>query len=102
MAAHIQHSGGSSRLFLWVWFWLLLFTAIEIALAYQHLALALMVGALLALSVVKSALIMGYFMHLRFEKPSLFFTLVPALVFLLCMMFVSFPDSVRIHLLAPR
>jgi hypothetical protein len=41
-------------------------------------------------------------MHLRFEKLSLVLTLVPVLVFMICMMFISFPDSVRIHLLAPK
>ncbi len=94
-------SGGNS-LFVWVWFWLLFLTALEVVLAYRHLALLMMIVILLGLSVMKSALIMAYFMHLKFERLSLVFTVVPAIVFMLCMMFISFPDSIRIHLLAPR
>jgi hypothetical protein len=45
---------------------------------------------------------MAYFMHLKFERMSLILTLIPALVILICLMFISFPDSVRIHQLTPR
>jgi cytochrome c oxidase subunit 4 len=85
-----------------VWLWLLALTAVEIVFAYRHLTLVLLLIVLLGISVVKAALIMAYFMHLRFERMSLVLSLVPALVFLLCMMFISFPDSVRIQLLAPK
>ncbi len=100
-------SGGNSSssgnsLFVWVWFWLLFLTGLEVVLAYQHLVLLMMIVILLGLSVMKSALIMAYFMHLKFERLSLVFTVVPAVVFMLCMMFISFPDSIRIHLLTPR
>ena len=77
-------------------------TVLEVVLAYQHLGLVLMIVILLGLSLMKSALIMAYFMHLKFERMSLVLTLIPALVVLICLMFISFPDSVRIHQLTPR
>ena len=40
-----------------------------------------MLTALLGLSVVKAALIIAYFMHLKFERLSLFLTLFPMLIF---------------------
>jgi cytochrome c oxidase subunit IV len=55
-----------------------------------------MLSILMFLSVIKAALIIAYFMHLRYEQPSLFVTLIPALVFILIMMTVIFADSSRL------
>jgi cytochrome c oxidase subunit 4 len=100
MAAHdtaIQgHDVGSTKLFVQVWVWLLVLTAIEVFLAYLRLHPYLMLTILVGLSLIKSALIMSYFMHLRFERLGLFLILVPAMVFCICMMLIMFfPDSVR-------
>ena len=95
------HSG-SNKTYYAVWFALLALTFVELLFAYQRLAIVMMLVILLGASLMKSALIMAYFMHLKFERLSLTLTLIPALVILLCMMFISFPDSLRIHQLAPR
>jgi cytochrome c oxidase subunit IV len=79
-----------------VWFGLLGLTVMELILAYQELPLGTMLTVLMVLSVVKAALIIAYFMHLRYELPSLFVTLIPALVFVLIMMTVFFADSSRL------
>ena len=102
MSSQNAHVIASNKLFVWVWFWLLLLTVLEVVLAYRRLDLGLIIVILLGLSVIKSALIMAYFMHLKFERLSLVLTLIPALVALICLMFISFPDSVRIHHLVPR
>lgn len=102
MTTDTVHAGGGNKLFYQVWFWLLLLTVVEVILAYRHLGVLLMLIILLGLSIMKAALIMAYFMHMRFERLSLFLTLVPALVVLICLMFISFPDSFRIHQLVPR
>ena len=98
MTAHAeaQAHGGTTRLFIWVWIWLVAITGIEVLLAYIHLAPVTMLFLLISLSVVKAALIMSYFMHLRFERLSLVLFLVPALVFCICMMAVFFPDAARL------
>ena len=85
-----------------VWGFLLAFTAVETILAYQQLALKLMLVILMTLSIVKAALIISYFMHLRYDRHSLAWTLMPAMVFVILMMFVVFPDSVRLYLMRPR
>jgi cytochrome c oxidase subunit IV len=55
-----------------------------------------MLTALLGLSIIKAALIIAYFMHLKFEKLSLFLTLFPMLVLcIILMMLIFMPDSVR-------
>jgi cytochrome c oxidase subunit 4 len=54
-----------------------------------------MLTVLIGLSVIKAALIIAYFMHLRFERLSLVLTLMPALVMCLILLLIFFPDSFR-------
>src|SRR5258708_12970262 len=72
---------------------LLLLTAIEIFLGYKPMSLKLMLTVLLGLSIIKAALIVAYFMHLKFERLTLILTVVPMLVICICLLFVFFPDS---------
>jgi cytochrome c oxidase subunit 4 len=94
-AAHGIHFEGTNRLFISVWGWLLLLTGVEVFLGYEHLPLHLMLTIVMGLSLVKAALIVAYFMHLRFERLSLFLTLVPMLVVCICLFLILFPDSFR-------
>ena len=43
-------------------------TGLEVFLAYKELQPKLMLTILIGLSLVKAAMIMSYFMHLKFEK----------------------------------
>ncbi len=107
MSAHAQavehHAGARAITFVWVWIGLVAITGFEVFLAYEHLRPALMLTILIGLSVIKAALIMSYFMHLKFEKLGLVLLLVPALVFCICMMLILFfPDSARLLHLRPH
>jgi cytochrome c oxidase subunit 4 len=51
------------------WFWLLVITVVEIWITLIHLPRLLLIGGLVALAVLKAALIMAYFMHLKYERP---------------------------------
>ncbi len=90
------HAEGGSRLYLRVWAALLAMTLVEVFLAYMQLPVNLMLVILMGLSVIKAALIVAYFMHLRFERLSLFLTLVPMWVMVTCLLFVFFADSFRL------
>ena len=90
-----EHFAGSNRLFLSVWGWLLLLTAGEVFLGYIHLPVAYMLVILMGASIIKAALIVAYFMHLRFERINLILTIVPALVICICLLLMFFPDSFR-------
>ena len=94
-AAEAEHFAGSNRLFISIWIWLLVITALEVFLGYIHLPLFYMLTILMGLSIIKAALIIAYFMHLRFEKLTLVLTLIPALVICICLFAVFFPDSFR-------
>jgi cytochrome c oxidase subunit 4 len=96
MSAHAEeHFAGSNKLFVSIWVWLLVFTLIEIGLAYRPMAIHIMLTILLGLSIIKAALIVAYFMHLKFERLSLVLTIVPMLVICIVLLFVFFPDSFR-------
>ena len=96
--AHAQaeeHFAGSNKLFTWIWGWLVALTLVVIFLAYKPMPIHLMLIVLLGLSIIKAALIVAYFMHLKFERLSLILTIVPALVVCIMLLFVFFPDSFR-------
>ena len=91
-----EHAEGKATYF-WVWGALLVLTVVEILLAYnQVFTPGKMLAVLLALSVVKSALIIGWFMHLKGETTIMKWVLMGSLTACLCIMFVFFVDAERI------
>ncbi len=89
------HFAGTNKLFLSVWVWLLALTGFEVFLGYIHLPVIYMLVILMGASIIKAALIVAYFMHLRFERVNLVLTIVPAVVICICLLLVFFPDSFR-------
>jgi len=96
-----EHEEHGNRLYLTVWSGLLILTIIEVALAYQHLSVVAMLFILVGVSAIKVGMIVAYFMHLRFERLSLTLTLIPALLMCIGLMFIVFPDSLRLLELRP-
>lgn len=91
------HAVGSTRIFVAVWVWLAVITFIEVFLAYERLRPDLMLSLLVVLSIVKAALIISYFMHLKYEKIGLALLLIPSTIFCICMIIIFFmPDGVRL------
>src|SRR5213082_3751271 len=98
MSAHAEspdHFAGTNRLFLSVWVWLLALTGFEVFLGYIQLPVMYMLVILMGASIIKAALIVAYFMHLRFERLNMILTIVPALVICICLLLIFFPDSFR-------
>ena len=65
VAEQQRHHGVAQ--FFWVWGALLVLTAIEVYLGYQNMEPKRMLTILMALSIIKATLIIGYFMHMKFE-----------------------------------
>ena len=92
-----SHAVGSTKLFVMVWVWLAVITFIEVFLGYERLRPHLMLTLLVVLSLVKAALIVSYFMHLKYEKISLTLLLIPSTIFCICMILIFFmPDGLRL------
>jgi len=101
-ASEHKHADTSVRIFMVVWFWLLALTAVEVFLGYKAFEVNVMIVLLMGLSLIKASLIVAYFMHLRYEKPSMAATLMPALVMVIILMFMIFPDSFRLLAMRPH
>jgi caa(3)-type oxidase subunit IV len=82
--------------FFWVWGILLLLTAIEVYLGYQNLQPVKMLSILLVLSFIKAALIVLFFMHMKFETARMRRVLMGSLVLCLALMTMFFADAMRI------
>ena len=65
------HAGASVGTNIAIWVGLVAITFLEVFLAYKALEPTLMLTILVMLSVAKAAMIMAWFMHLKFEKFSL-------------------------------
>lgn len=79
-----------------VWMGLILIVAIEVWLTYQHLPAGRLLASLLVLAFMGAALGAMYFMHLRYERASLSWSLIPYLIFALVMMDHVWPDAFRL------
>jgi cytochrome c oxidase subunit 4 len=91
------HQSGSTGLFVTVWIVLAAVTGIEVLLGYMQLVPVTMLTILVFLSVFKAGLIIAYFMHMRYERLSLFLVVVPSTLFCIMMICIFFfPDSLRI------
>jgi len=91
----------SSMTFAKVWLVLLAMTGVEIFLAYEQLPTLYMLTILVGLSVIKAALIIAYFMHLKFERLSLFLTLFPMLIVCILLMLTFLGDALRLPGMRP-
>jgi len=91
-----QHRHHKMTQFFIVWIALLILTSIEVYLGYQNMEPKRMLSILMCLSVVKAALIIGYFMHMKFEASHMKWLTMCSLIFCLAMMIIIFPDAFRI------
>jgi cytochrome c oxidase subunit 4 len=97
------HAGASVGTNIAIWIGLVAITGLEVFLAYEELQPSVMLSILVVLSVVKAAMIMSFFMHLKYEKFGLVLLLIPATIFCLCMMFIFFfPDAFRLLQMRPH
>jgi len=85
------------RLYIAVWIGLLLLVGAEVALTYARLPTKTLLSALLALALVEAGLGLMYFMHLKYERRALFWSLIPALIFVLIMMNQFWSDAHRLR-----
>ena len=94
VAEEQRHHGKGQ--FFWVWGALLVMTAIEVYLTYQNMQPVRMLTILMGLSLIKAGLIIGYFMHMKFEISRMKWLTMASLVVCLALMMIFFPDALRI------
>ncbi len=99
MATMGSSAGPGMRFYVAVWLGLLLILGAEVALTYAGLPAGTLLAALLALALVEAGLGVMYFMHLRYERRTLFWSLIPALIFVFIMMNQFWSDAHRLRML---
>ena len=98
-----QHRLHKKALFFWVWGALLVMTALEVYLTYQNMEPKRMLTILMGLSLIKAALIIGFFMHLKYEVSRMkWLTMCSVVGCLILMTIFFFPDAFRIISLGVR
>ena len=88
-------NGLGMKLYVVVWIGLLGIVAVEVLLTYAGLAPGLLLAALLALAVLEAGFGVMFFMHLRYERRILFWSLIPSLVFVLLLLNHLWRDAAR-------
>ncbi len=74
---------------------LMVIVVVEVILTYQHMPPRNLLFALLCLSSLEAYIGVMYLMHVKYEKPILFWTVFPATLFVLIFLCYLFPDAFR-------
>jgi cytochrome c oxidase subunit IV len=84
------------RFYVVLWAGLLVIVIVEVLLTYAHLRPLALTITLIALAVIEAGVALMYFMHLKYERRILFWSLIPAIVFVLVMFDHFWPDAFRV------
>jgi len=75
-----------------IFWWLLALTILEIGVIYLNIHRLVIIILLVGFALAKAALVAMYFMHLRFEKPTLAIIAVTPLIICLFLILMLLPD----------
>lgn len=74
---------------------LMVIVCIEVILTYQHLATRTLLFSLLCMASLEGFVAIMYLMHVKYERPILFWTIFPATLFVLVLLCYLWPDAFR-------
>ena len=74
---------------------LMVIVGIEVILTYQHLPASTLLFSLLCLACVEAFIAVLYLMHVKWERPLLFWTIFGGTLFVLGLLCYLFPDAFR-------
>jgi heme/copper-type cytochrome/quinol oxidase subunit 4 len=87
--------GPGMKSYVVVWVGLLGIASGEVIMTYQGFSTRTLLTALLVLAFVEAAIGLLYFMHMKYDRPILFWSFVISIVFVLLMMNQIWPDAYR-------
>ena len=96
MTAIAPRRGLTMKVYVVVWIGLILIVALEVFLTYERLPAGTLLPCLLGLALIEAALGVMYFMHLKYERRALFWSLIPYLLFAFVLMDHFWPDALRL------
>jgi heme/copper-type cytochrome/quinol oxidase subunit 4 len=83
------------KFFVAVWIGLMCIVGVEVIVTYRHLPPRQLIVWLLLLAFLEAGIALWYFMHLKYERAALVWSLVPAFVFVVFLMDHLWPDAFR-------
>jgi cytochrome c oxidase subunit IV len=84
------------KFYIAIWAGLMLIAGVEVLLTYQRsFSTGMLLGALLILAFTEAGIAVVYFMHLRYERSTLFWSLIPVTIFVLISMNQFWADALR-------
>jgi cytochrome c oxidase subunit 4 len=84
---------GGDKIYVVTWFWLLVITVLEVGVVFVHMPKVLLASLLVAMALMKAALIMAYFMHLRYERLGFVYAVLTPLILGVILFFALVPDA---------
>ncbi len=96
MATRAAGNSPTMKGYVVVWIGLLLIVVVEVLLTYAHLPASTLLTAFLVLALLEAALGLFYFMNLKYERPILFWSLIPYFIFAMFMLDHVWPDALRL------
>jgi cytochrome c oxidase subunit IV len=90
-----EQNGGIAK-YVGIWIGLICIAGIEVVLTYRGFSTHELLFALFILATIEAGIGLAYFMHLKYESPSLVWTLIPFVIFVLLMMNQIWPDAYRV------
>ncbi len=91
--AHAERKHPQVKVYLTIWFWLFVLSFSAYFIDLMNLPFALKAMLFTAIAFMKAGLIAAYFMHLRFEKLNLIYTIVLPLILLVALVAGVLPDG---------
>ncbi|GBC98274.1 hypothetical protein HRbin17_00776 [bacterium HR17] len=95
---HAEHKHPQTKVYLTVWFWLFVLSFSAYFIDLLHLPFALKAALLVVIALMKAGLIAAYFMHLRFERLNLVYTVLLPLILLVALVAAVLPDGLSVLL----
>jgi cytochrome c oxidase subunit IV len=95
MSETVANHDPKAGFYVGVWIGLLCIAGLEVFLTYRGLSTHTLLASLLLLAVIESAIGVLYFMHLKFERRVMMWSILLSIVFVLLMMNQIWPDAYR-------
>ena len=95
MSETVTNHDPKTGFYVGVWFGLLCIAALEVFLTYRGLSTHALLVSLLLLAMIESAIGVLYFMHLKFERRVMMWSILLSIGFVLLMMNQIWPDAYR-------
>ena len=93
------HSGLNTKV-IWKVFWILLgITIFEVSISFTSLPKTILLYTFIALTLVKAYYIVGYFMHMKFERTPMQYSILLPFILIVYLIFIAIYEGTAIGLI---